>query len=130
MHPYSLICDDVITFCFFLKVIPLHQIDKRSVYLISAFDHWLSIDKLTINVCQILVHQMFFAKCWPVHPSDKICPNKMASSHNIAITSNWNIHLSMQHTIQELLNSVTLIYFKRRIVYHVIALIYGRYDVI
>ena len=111
LQSYSLLCNDVITFRFFLKVIPLHQIEKRSVYLINAFDHRLNIDKLTINACQILVHQMFFVKCWPVHPSDKICSNKNYLSYNSTTISNWNLHLSVKHKIQELLISVTLIYF-------------------
>ena len=76
MHPHSRMCDDVTTFDFLLIIISSNLTEKRSVYLRNAFDPRLDIDKLTIIASQILVHQMFFVKCWLAHPSDKNGLNK------------------------------------------------------
>ena len=76
MHPHSRMSDDVITFVLLLIIISSNLTEKRCVYLRNAFDLRLNIDKLTIITSQILVHEMFFVKCWHAHPPDKNGLNK------------------------------------------------------
>lgn len=76
MHPYSLICADVIAFKFLLTIFLLYLTDKRSVCLENAFKHRFIVDKLTINVCESLVQQTFLGQCWLAHWIPKNGPNK------------------------------------------------------
>ena len=77
MPPYSLTRGDVIAFELLLTTISSNLTEQWFVYLRNAFSCQNLIDKLTINVCKGLGHQLVLAKCWFVELLDKTGLNKI-----------------------------------------------------